>query len=81
MRFLIVLKLVSSPPSQRRLTYGIPQRSAHCSTESRACFLVPTNRITPPLRATSLTKSVARFSRTSVWRRSMMWIPSRSPWM
>ncbi len=80
-RFLIVLKFVSSPPSQRRLTEGMPQRSAHSSTASRACFLVPTKRMTPPLRATSETKSVAFASSASVWRRSMMWIPSRSPWM
>src|SRR5829696_4393095 len=71
-RLRIVLKLVSSPPSQRRFTYGIWHRSAHCSTESRACFLVPTNRITPPFAATSVTKSVACFSSSSVWRRSMM---------
>ena len=79
MRCLIVWKFVSSPPSQRRLTNGIPQRSAHSSTESRACFLVPTNRITPPLAAISVTNSVASFSRSSVWRRSITWMPSSSP--
>ena len=33
------------------MTYGIPQRSAHALTESRACFLVPTNSTVPPLPA------------------------------
>ena len=71
-RLRIVWKLVSSPPSQRRFTYGMPQRSAHSSTESRACFFVPTKRMTPPFAATSVTNSVASLSSSSVWRRSMM---------
>ena len=58
-RFLIVLKLVSRPPSQRRFTYGIPQRSAHSWIESRACFLVPTKRIDAALRG-DLGDEVAR---------------------
>ena len=80
-RFEIVPKLVSSPPSQRLLTYGMPHFSAHSSIESRACFLVPTKRILPPRPATSAQKSRASSSSSSVWRRSMMWMPSRSPWM
>ena len=39
----------------------MPHFSAHSSTESRACFLVPTKRMTPPLAASSRTKSVALF--------------------
>ena len=30
MRFLMVTKLVSMPPSQRLLTYGMPARVASC---------------------------------------------------
>ena len=48
MRRLIVWKLVSSPPSQRWLTYGMPAAEATSRTMSRACFLVPTNSTTPP---------------------------------
>ena len=52
MRLEIVWKLVSRPPSQRWLTYGMPDFSAASLTASRACFFVPTNRIVPPRPAT-----------------------------
>ena len=77
----IVWKLVSRPPSQRWLTYGMPLASAQFLTESRACFFVPTKSTVPPLPATSTAKSRAWLSSCSVCSRSMMWIPSRSPWM
>src|ERR1700712_1735611 len=77
----IVWKLVSRPPNQRLLTYGILQRSAHSWTTSLACFLVPTKRIVPPPEASSPVKRRAVSSSASVCRRSMMWIPSSSPWM
>ena len=41
MRFLMVTKLVSMPPSQRLLTYGWSARVASWATGSWACFLVP----------------------------------------
>ena len=47
-RLCTVLKLVSMPPSQRWLTYGMPTRAAWSATGSCACFLVPTNRMVPP---------------------------------
>jgi hypothetical protein len=59
----------------------MPVFSAHSSIESRACFFVPTKRILPPRPAISAQKSVALLSSFSVWRRSMTWMPSRSPWM
>ena len=40
-RFLMVTKLVSMPPSQRLLTYGWSARVASWATGSWACFLVP----------------------------------------
>ncbi len=49
----IVLKFVSMPPSQRWLTYGIPQRSASSLIACRAARFEPTNSTTP-LSATSL---------------------------
>ena len=81
MRLEIVWKLVSSPPSQRWFTYGMPQLSAASRTVSRACFLVPTNRTVPPRPASSPANSCAVCSRRSVFCRSMMWMPPRSPKM
>src|SRR6266508_309004 len=43
-----VWKFVSIPPSQRVVTNGIPTRTAWSEMTSCACFLVPTNKITPP---------------------------------
>ncbi len=51
MRFLMVTKLVSMPPSQRLVTYGWPARTASCITGSWACFFVPTKSTLSP-RAT-----------------------------
>jgi hypothetical protein len=72
MRWLIVWKFVSRPPSQRLLTYGWPALSATSLTASRACFFVPTNRIVPPRRASSEAKSWAWASSRYVCSRSMM---------
>ena len=47
-RFLIVMKFVSMPPSQRWLTYGWPARSASWEIGSWACFFVPTKRTASP---------------------------------
>ena len=78
MRFLIVVKLVSMPPSQRLLTYGWLDRAASWATGSWACFLVPTKRTWSPRATVSRTNSRATSSRWTVWARSMMWIPLRS---
>src|SRR5918999_5728646 len=59
----------------------MPQLSAASRIVSRACFLVPTNRIVPPRPASSPANSCALCSSRSVFCRSMMWIPPRSPWM
>jgi len=78
MRFLIVTKLVSMPPSQRLLTYGWLARVASWATGSWACFLVPTKRtwVTPRDRVAHELEGTSR--RWTVWARSMMWIPLRS---
>ena len=81
MRPLIVWKFVSRPPSQRWFTYGMFARSAPSLMASRACFLVPTKRILPPRPASSPANSWAVSISFSVFCRSMMWIPSRSPKM
>ena len=78
MRFFMVLKLVSMPPIQRRLTKYMPQRAASVWIVSCACFLVPTNSTRPPLAATSRTKSHASSSSRTVFCRSMMWMPLRA---
>ena len=68
----IVRQLVSSPPSQRWFTYGMPTRFASVSTASWACFLVPTNS-TVPFRSARLRTNCAASSRRSlVCVRSMM---------
>ena len=58
-RLEIVWKLVSMPPSQRWLTYGMPTRVACSAIGSCACRLVPTNRMVPPWATVSLTNSYA----------------------
>ena len=78
MRFLIVAKLVSMPPSQRLFTYGWPARAASSAMGSWACFFVPTNRTVSPRATVSRTNSSASSSRLTVCARSMMWIPLRS---
>ncbi len=54
MRWCTVWKLVSMPPSQRKLTYGCATRLASRWIGSCACFLVPTNITVPPLETVSL---------------------------
>ena len=68
----IVRQLVSRPPSQRWFTYGMPVRLASSSTESWACFLVPTKRTVPPRSARLRTKLCASSRLSSVFCRSMM---------
>ena len=58
-RLCTVWKLVSMPPSQRWLTYGMPTRVACSAIASWPCFFVPMNRIVPPWATVSLTKSYA----------------------
>ena len=55
----IVLKFVSMPPSQRWLTYGMPQRCASVAIASRAARLLPTNSSVPPSATSLRTNSVA----------------------
>ena len=59
----------------------MPAALAASAIVSRACFFVPTKRTVPPRLATSAANSWARASRTSVFCRSMMWMPLRSPKM
>src|SRR3546814_8981343 len=59
---LTVLKLVSVPPSQRWLTYGMPQRRASSSSVARAERLVPTNRMRQPLAASLPAKEQVVFN-------------------
>ncbi|MNX77080.1 hypothetical protein D3C86_1086040 [compost metagenome] len=56
MRFLMVSKLVSMPPSQRWLTKNMLQRSASSRMVSCACFLVPTKQMFLPWATMSRTK-------------------------
>ena len=56
---VIVPKFVSSPPSQRWLTYGMPDASADSLIASRACFFVPTNSTVPPRWASAEANSRA----------------------
>ncbi len=53
---LMVVKLVSIPPSHRSFTYGMPHLAAALEIGSCVCFLVPTNRMMPPSAARSRTK-------------------------
>jgi len=71
-RLAMVSKLVSIPPSQRSLTYGMPHFSAKLRTGSWACFLVPMNSTVPPSADRSRTKLYAASTRDSVCSRSMM---------
>ena len=72
MRWEIVPQLVSSPPSQRCETYGMPARTACSWIASWHCFLVPTKSTVPPRSAMSRTTSIASCSSTIVCCRSMM---------
>ena len=56
-RLCTVWKLVSMPPSQRWLTYGMETRPACSAMASWACFLVPMNMIVPPCATVSRTNS------------------------
>ena len=56
-RLKTVWKLVSIPPSQRSVTYGMPTRLACSAIDSCAWRLVPMNMMVPPWATVSLTKS------------------------
>ena len=75
---MIVVKLVSMPPSQRLLTNGWPARVASWAIGSWACFFVPTKRMYSPRATVSRTNSRDDSRCLTVWARSMMWIPLRS---
>jgi hypothetical protein len=55
----IVLKFVSMPPSQRCVTYGMPQRTASVAIASRAARFDPTNSSVPPSATSLRTNSAA----------------------
>ena len=71
-RACTVWKLVSIPPSQRKFTYGEPERSACSCTGSWACFLVPTNSTVPPSATVLRTNRYAVSMLSRVWWRSRM---------
>ena len=72
MRSEIVRQLVSRPPSQRWLTYGMPTRLASVATESWACFFVPTKSTVPPRWAMFCANAYASSSSCCVCCKSMM---------
>jgi len=55
----MVEKLVSVPPSQRRMMKYWFERAASSAIASWACFLVPTNSTLPPPATVSTTKLYA----------------------
>ena len=57
------------------------ERAASLCTGTAACRLVPTNSTLPPFAVVWRTKSSAVSKRASVWSRSTMWMPLRSPKM
>jgi len=65
--------------SQRKLTYGMPQRAAASPTASEALRLVPTNITLPPLATTVPTKFSASFNIGTVFSRLIMWMSPRLP--
>ena len=71
----MVGKLVSIPPAHLSVTYGISTDVARLAITSLACFLVATNRILRPERASSFIASAASSIFTTLLCRSMMWIP------
>ncbi len=79
--FLTVFQLVIMPPSQRELTKGCLARIAAASINGAAWRLVPTNRTPWPSLVSSRTWASALRKSGSVWSRSMMWVPLRSPKM
>ena len=79
--FRMVRKLVSVPPSQRSLTYGMPQRPASFATASAPCRFVPTNSTRLPEADTCLRYFLARSRPRIVSRTSMMWMRFLRPWM
>src|SRR5690606_5617195 len=76
--FLMVTKLVSIPPGQRSVMYGILAFMASLATISLACFLVATKRIFRPLAAILAIAFPASSIFAALLYRLMMWIPLRS---
>lgn len=74
-------KLVSVPPSQRWLTYGMLQRFACCSVAARAWRLVPTKTTSPPSATSRVRNFFARRIPLTVSFRSIMWMKFRLPKM
>ncbi len=72
MRSEIVRQFVSSPPSQRLFTYGMPTRAASVATASWACFFVPTKSTVPFRSEIARAKAYASSSSCWVCWRSMM---------
>ena len=70
--FLIVVKLVSIPPSHLSETNGTPHRSASTRMISLACFLVPSINTCSPVETILLMASQATIRPFSVLFRSMM---------
>ena len=66
---------MSIPPSQRSVRKNAPQRWASASTIGRSCFLVQMNKTRSPRRTMLRTAFWAPWRRSSVLRRSMMWMP------
>ncbi len=71
----MVPKLVSMPPLQRSVTYGMPVGFTLAVTMSLACFLVATKSTFLPLRVIWRKALAASSNLTEVLLRSMMWIP------
>ncbi len=71
----MVGKLVSIPPGQRSVTYGMLTDLAASATISLACFLVATNNIFLPAFASCFATFAASSILTMVLCRSMIWIP------
>ena len=72
MAFRMVAKLVSMPPDQRSVTYGMLTDSAASVTMSLACFFVATNKMRLPLLAICFAAAAASSTRTTVLCKSMM---------
>ena len=68
----MVVKLVSMPPSQRKVTYGMPTALGLFLDRSCACFLVPTNRTVLPFATESRRNAYVRSIAPVVFCRSMM---------
>ena len=78
---LTVSTLVSVPPTQRTVTYGISTDSAAAFTKSLCCFLVPTKRIFLPFLAISVAFGKAASRASTVFSRLIIWASWRLLWI